>query len=45
MMCSALAATEMSLLDCGVKIKAGSGVGAAVEYYSQAAKPAVAKAA
>lgn len=45
MMCSALAATEMSLLDCGVKIRAGSGVGAAVEYYSQAAKPAVAKAA
>lgn len=45
MMCSALAATEMSLLDCGVKIKAGAGVGAAVEYYSQAAKPAVAKAA
>jgi alanine-glyoxylate transaminase/serine-glyoxylate transaminase/serine-pyruvate transaminase len=45
MMCSALAATEMSLLDCGVKIKAGSGVGAAVEHFSQAAKPAVAKAA
>ncbi len=45
MMCSALAATEMSLLDCGVKIRAGAGVGAAVEYYSQAAKPAVAKAA
>ncbi len=45
MMCSALAAAEMALLDCGVKIQAGSGVGAAVEHYRQSARAAVAKAA
>ena len=34
MVCGALAAAEMTMLDCGVKIKPGSGVGAAVNYFS-----------
>jgi alanine-glyoxylate transaminase / serine-glyoxylate transaminase / serine-pyruvate transaminase len=31
--CAALAAAEMAMLDLGAKIKPGSGVGAAIEYY------------
>jgi hypothetical protein len=31
--CAALAAAEMAMLDLGAKIKPGSGVGAAMEYY------------
>lgn len=34
MLLSALAGTEMSLLHAGVDIKPGSGVGAAVKYFS-----------
>ncbi|WP_315918213.1 aminotransferase class V-fold PLP-dependent enzyme [Mesorhizobium sp. SP-1A] len=45
MMCGALSAAEMALRDCGAKITAGSGVGAALEYYRVSQQPAVAKAA
>jgi alanine-glyoxylate transaminase/serine-glyoxylate transaminase/serine-pyruvate transaminase len=45
MMCGALSAAEMTLLDCGVKVKPGSGVGAALEYYRESRQPAIAKAA
>ncbi|MDX2307897.1 MAG: aminotransferase class V-fold PLP-dependent enzyme [Hyphomicrobium sp.] len=42
----ALFGVEMALLDCGVKIKPGSGTGAAAEFFrSTATKPAMAKAA
>ena len=38
-MLGAIAGAEMAMLDCGFDIKAGSGVGAAIEYYrSTAAK-------
>ncbi len=41
-----LFAVEMALLDCGVNFKAGSGTGAAAEYFRKTAtKPALAKAA
>lgn len=33
MVCSALSAAEMTMLDCGVKLKPGSGVGAAVDSF------------
>lgn len=33
MVCSALSAAEMTMLDCGVKLKPGSGVGAAVDCF------------
>ena len=36
MVCGALSAAEMTMLDCGVKLKAGSGVGAAIAYFSSA---------
>ncbi len=45
MMCGALSVVEMSLLDCGVKVAPGSGVGAALEHFRTAAQAAVAKAA
>ncbi|MBB6469399.1 alanine-glyoxylate transaminase/serine-glyoxylate transaminase/serine-pyruvate transaminase [Aminobacter lissarensis] len=45
MVCGALAAAEMALIDCGVKIRPGAGVGAAVEYFRQTGSMAVAKAA
>jgi alanine-glyoxylate transaminase / serine-glyoxylate transaminase / serine-pyruvate transaminase len=45
MMCGAIAAAEMALRDCGVKVQPGSGVGAALEHYRLSAQPAVAKAA
>ncbi len=35
MVCGALAAAEMTMLDCGVKIKPGSGVGAAVANFAK----------
>ena len=34
MLCSALAGAEMALLNSGVKIEPGSGVGAALKYWS-----------
>lgn len=34
MLASALAGTEMSLLNAGIKIEPGSGVGAAVQYWA-----------
>ena len=34
---SSLAGTEMTLLDCGIDIKPGSGVGAAVKYFQETA--------
>jgi alanine-glyoxylate transaminase/serine-glyoxylate transaminase/serine-pyruvate transaminase len=33
MVCAALSAAEMTLIDCGVKLKPGSGVGAAVDFF------------
>jgi alanine-glyoxylate transaminase/serine-glyoxylate transaminase/serine-pyruvate transaminase len=37
-MLGAIAGAEMALLDCGFDIQAGSGVGAAIEYYRSTAK-------
>ena len=37
-MMSALGGVEMAMRDAGIKFKAGSGVGAAVEYYRSTAK-------
>lgn len=46
MVLAALAGAEMAMLDCGIAIEAGAGVGAAVEHYSRTAKrPASTKAA
>ncbi|HEV2507354.1 MAG TPA: aminotransferase class V-fold PLP-dependent enzyme [Mesorhizobium sp.] len=45
MVCGALSAAEMALLDCGVKLAPGSGVGAALEHFRLAESVAVAKAA
>lgn len=42
MVCSALSAAEMTMLDCGVKLKPGSGVGAAVDYFRDRANLAAA---
>ncbi|GBG00276.1 hypothetical protein Rsub_13002 [Raphidocelis subcapitata] len=38
MMCSALSGAEMAMIDAGVKIKPGSGVGRAIEYWQQTSK-------
>ncbi|MER9127579.1 aminotransferase class V-fold PLP-dependent enzyme [Mesorhizobium sp. M0959] len=45
MVCGALSAAEMALLDCGVKLAAGSGVGAAIEHFRLSNKTTLAKAA
>jgi alanine-glyoxylate transaminase/serine-glyoxylate transaminase/serine-pyruvate transaminase len=45
MVCASLSAAEMTLLDCGVELAPGSGVGAAVRYFRQAAQQTIAKAA
>ena len=37
-MMSALGGVEMAMRDAGIKFKAGSGVGAAVDYYRSTAK-------
>jgi alanine-glyoxylate transaminase/serine-glyoxylate transaminase/serine-pyruvate transaminase len=39
MVLQALGGTEMALRDAGISFKAGSGVGAAVEYYTESRKP------
>ncbi len=39
MVLQALGGTEMALRDAGISFKAGSGVGAAVEYYSESRRP------
>jgi len=39
MVLQALGGTEMALRDAGISFKAGSGVGAAVEYYTDSRKP------
>jgi alanine-glyoxylate transaminase/serine-glyoxylate transaminase/serine-pyruvate transaminase len=39
MVLQALGGTEMALRDAGISFKAGSGVGAAVEYYTEPRKP------
>jgi len=39
MVLQALGGTEMALRDAGISFKAGSGVGAAVEYYTRSRKP------
>ncbi|RWK93448.1 aminotransferase class V-fold PLP-dependent enzyme [Mesorhizobium sp.] len=45
MVCGALSAAEMALLDCDVKLAPGSGVGAAIEYFRLSEKTTLAKAA
>lgn len=45
MILSAIAGAEMALLDVGVPIKAGSGVGAAVEHFTSGTRPSLAAAA
>ncbi|MBZ9800045.1 aminotransferase class V-fold PLP-dependent enzyme [Mesorhizobium sp. ES1-4] len=45
MICGALSAVEMALLDCDVKLAPGSGVGAAIEHFCLSEKPALANAA
>jgi len=39
MVLQALGGTEMALRDAGISFKAGSGVGAAVEYYTGSRRP------
>jgi len=39
MVLQALGGTEMALRDAGISFKAGSGVGAAVEYYTESREP------
>ena len=38
MMCSALSGAEMAMIDSGMKVKPGSGVGAAIDYWQKTAK-------
>lgn len=45
MVSSALSLAEMSMIDTGIKIKPGSGVGAAIAYFSETAEQPQAKAA
>jgi alanine-glyoxylate transaminase / serine-glyoxylate transaminase / serine-pyruvate transaminase len=46
MVLAAVGGAEMAMLDCGIAIKPGFGVGAAIEYYNKTAKrPVVTKAA
>ena len=45
MVCGALSAAEMAMIDCGVRIEPGSGVGAALEHFRHPAPVAVARAA
>jgi alanine-glyoxylate transaminase/serine-glyoxylate transaminase/serine-pyruvate transaminase len=45
MVCGALSAAEMAMLDCGVKLAPGSGVAAAVEHFRLSDRPAIAQAA
>ncbi|MBI1386359.1 MAG: aminotransferase class V-fold PLP-dependent enzyme [Rhizobiales bacterium] len=45
MVLSSLAGAEMAMIDCGLPVKAGSGVGAAVTYFSETSRTAVSKAA
>ncbi|MBU2358177.1 MAG: serine--glyoxylate aminotransferase, partial [Alphaproteobacteria bacterium] len=43
MVCTALSVAEMALIDTGIKIEAGSGVGAAITHYSQTSADAAQK--
>ena len=45
MVCASLSAAEMALLDCGVDLAPGSGVGAAIEHFRRTAAMPVAEAA
>lgn len=38
MMCSAVSGAEMAMIDAGMKIKPGSGIGRAIEYWQQTSK-------
>lgn len=38
MMCSAISGAEMAIIDSGMKIKPGSGIGRAIEYWQQTSK-------
>ena len=39
MVLQALGGVEMAMIDAGIKFQAGSGVGAAVTYYTQTREP------
>lgn len=45
MVCAALGNAEMAMIDCGIRIDAGSGVGAAISHYTATASNAKARAA
>lgn len=38
MMCSAISGAEMAMIDAGMKIKPGSGIGRAIEFWQSSAK-------
>jgi alanine-glyoxylate transaminase/serine-glyoxylate transaminase/serine-pyruvate transaminase len=38
MLCSALSGAEMAMIDAGMKIQPGSGIGRAIEYFQKTAK-------
>jgi alanine-glyoxylate transaminase/serine-glyoxylate transaminase/serine-pyruvate transaminase len=38
MLCSALSGAEMAMIDAGMKITPGSGIGRAIEYFQKTAK-------
>lgn len=38
MMCSAISGAEMAMIDSGMKIKPGSGIGPAIQYWQETAK-------
>jgi alanine-glyoxylate transaminase / serine-glyoxylate transaminase / serine-pyruvate transaminase len=45
MVCTALSVAEMAMIDCGIALRPGSGVGAAIAHFSSTSPAAVAKAA
>jgi alanine-glyoxylate transaminase/serine-glyoxylate transaminase/serine-pyruvate transaminase len=38
MMCSAISGAEMAMIDAGMSIKPGSGIGKAIEYWQSSSK-------
>jgi alanine-glyoxylate transaminase/serine-glyoxylate transaminase/serine-pyruvate transaminase len=38
MMCSAISGAEMAMIDAGMKIKPGSGIGKAIQYWQETSK-------
>lgn len=45
MVCTALSVAEMAMIDCGIALRPGSGVGAAIAHFSSTSPAAIAKAA